>query len=1571
MTGTTEAPVYEAPLRGLEGPLANFGRSWVQDDGLALRAEDALERLRTWGQLAPARVEGYSPFRDQALLPWLASNTDALRMFTESGSPEESEYIRRRVDMLRSREEALQIGQASWSRFLAGVVGIGSLVTAPIGVGAIRSVGSGALRVGALSGAVTGGLLGAGAGTLPDDIRPSFVPEVALSALFGAALGGVAGGVAARSLRSAAARHAFVHDQVDGFQTPGVDEQSRREWLMGSTSLMRELGPSWRTSPMVSRETLEALDGTRAVDDKGVPLTLYHGTNHVFDEFSVDALGGNTGAASARRGFFFAGTPETASAYHNRINDVVAAKGEAERVFSLAAPGPNWRQELDEVVSAAREYVAALKVVQDADLARYDFSAPIALRVKPDADEGAVRAAEARADELFRRQGQLTEQIALKVAADGMVSAKEARQLLDHIQTSARAEVFPDFRDDVAPNVRPVHLRLRNPLIHDFGGENYRDVTYSQLLEEARATGHDGAIFRNTFDGGPEDDIYVVFSPDQIRPAMDFHAEAKRTAAELHDRLTATFSNDAPPEPPAPPPGAAPSAPTPDAPPVDDQRLAATGIGIERWRGAGQLPYLLLKNNRFTGAIGNAIARWADEIVQIPGMRLAGNALGIATDTASIEARAKQHGARFAAAMKVQDQLYYRHAGWDPESATDVNVRLKQGQEMLQGQQPGRLTFAQFDERVSRAIAGGGKDQIPEVNEAAASWRQNFYEPYEREAAEAGVLLSARYRKEGEAAIGREIDARKARMAEIRELERTITGTDPAVRDKAEAEVAKAEAAVTKARGFADESRAAMAAEPNSSARRQQMAEAIDAQRKADEARTAAGQALAALDNGKGSDPVLLRLRTAKAEEKQAQASAEARLKQLGEMSLRKEAYVPHPWKRAVVAERRDELVDRITLVWEAERPMGSWAPAAVRAEIAVSHLLGEGIPDTLRKALARWHRLNGLSPELAAARATEEAEDVARMVAATAPSRLGVEIRSAWGTRAEQPKAPGLAEAISVATKAAGIVSTKQDELVKQILGKQDGSAPDDWADSFLPGHAKERTIDVPTALIADFLDLNQRQTAADYARRMGASIETARKMGDPSMVGRLAAMELAMLKEVQAGRGGLEEIDAVLGSARDLRDKVLGTFAVPEDPSAYSVRTLRFLTNAAVLQQMGSALLANVIDVGRVVMAHGFREVFWGAAEALTQNRQAWRLAGDEAAEAGAALELTLLSRTRELSELRDVHADVTTIERWAEQGARGMQFLNLVAPWTQQLQRFSGSLHASRMIQLSLAAADDGLSVRNAEQLAAYGISPDMARRVADAWRAAGDAVDGRAGPLYLANTKAWADADLVRDFRAALATAVDASVMKPGAADRPNFMSKPLFQAMFLYKSFAMAATQRFVMAGLQQRDGLVLSGMLSSIALAWIIEGPDKGAFDKNPIWSDERLFRAIDRSGVMGIVGDLNNAVEMATANAVGLRPLLNLTPIFDIQAPLFQKDPSWAQRVGAILGPTINPSLNVIWAFTDPAAEPDKAAAAIRRMLPFNNLLYIRGLVDSVAKQGGEFFMPGPQADVPAVALP
>lgn len=103
---------------------------------------------------------------------------------------------------------------------------------------------------------------------------------------------------------------------------------------------------------------------------------------------------------------------------------------------------------------------------------------------------------------------------------------------------------------NVGANVMPVHLKLENPLVHDFRGSDYREESYADLIKQAKREGRDGVIFKNTYDPGTfqhnKTDVFGVFAPTQIKSATGNSGEfsptnpsiVKDTQGDFYDQIS-------------------------------------------------------------------------------------------------------------------------------------------------------------------------------------------------------------------------------------------------------------------------------------------------------------------------------------------------------------------------------------------------------------------------------------------------------------------------------------------------------------------------------------------------------------------------------------------------------------------------------------------------------------------------------------------------------------------------------------------------------------------------------------------------------------------------------------------------------------------------------------------------------------------------------------------------------------------------------------------------------------------------------------------------------------------------
>jgi len=196
------------------------------------------------------------------------------------------------------------------------------------------------------------------------------------------------------------------------------------------------------------KDLYEFNKGNKLVDGNGLPVIVYHGRTWQGDQFDPTTLGKNTGASSAKEGFFFAGSPKTSQYYilksefqnDPRVSDIM------DRMDVI-------QKELRENPNEANEILKS--------------------EIEALGNEAADRLG---VDSVFREGG----------------------------------------------NVSAFMVSMKNPKIVDFNGEFHRPQTYKQVIAEAKAAGHDGVVIRNTFDGGPLDDIYVAFDQNSIKSAYEY-----------------------------------------------------------------------------------------------------------------------------------------------------------------------------------------------------------------------------------------------------------------------------------------------------------------------------------------------------------------------------------------------------------------------------------------------------------------------------------------------------------------------------------------------------------------------------------------------------------------------------------------------------------------------------------------------------------------------------------------------------------------------------------------------------------------------------------------------------------------------------------------------------------------------------------------------------------------------------------------------------------------------------------------------------------------------------------------
>lgn len=946
-------------------------------------------------------------------------------------------------------------------------------------------------------------------------------------------------------------------------------------------------------------------------------------------------------------------------------------------------------------------------------------------------------------------------------------------------------------------------------------------------------------------------------------------------------------------------------------------RLIDRVLGKIRWK---QMPWWVLTNNGFDGEVGDAIARAAHAIASVPGLELEGNARGRATVLDSVEARATVYQSAYIAAEATHRAAMVESMGRPFMMDGPARARLIEFLERISPTAAkslvrGERTPIMWDIHVRRVLTNPEEPADAYARKAARAWRE-FFDKFLEHGARAGVFVVDRHKDLALNALQARLERWKAFRERIIQLDSEVFR---GVINRDWVEFAK---------GLQE-------FEP-----------------KFHSVAIFARSLLDVADEGIRETEKLVRL------------AVENPPKVM-------ENYVPRLWMKGEIRRRRAEL-DAILARYGISSPLE-------RAQI-ISILADDPLRD----------RLNAIADAIAAETekfgvrsATEfkqRVESVLREVLLNVePSRMEIEVASLLGRRIERRWTSDLRKALVDgfidAARAAGaseeqalaIRSEVNWGLIWEGLHTDRPLFEPDRSTRF----AYERTLaNIPDSVLLDagFIDPTITGTAGVYLRDVSRAIAFAELFGDPS--GTLGIANVLLDAVRQMARHAVddsptseakvyrlaEEYRRVSDAFVDLRDLVLLRAGLPDDPDAISARAVQFATASAVAAQMGMAVFSALADVGRIAMAVGLKKAGIAAMFSMF-DRQLRDIGKAEANAIGLAADVVLSGRTRGWFEQMTISRDRLAIERWAQIASEIVPIASLLAPWTDLASQWATVAIGSELIRLSLAITQRTATPDDVRRAAMFGIDADFAEAIVREWKAAGGQRIERGGVvLYLPSTNNWASADVVTRWRSTLASLVQAhGVIRANAADVPKFFKTPLGRALFLYRSFSLAATWKILASGIQQADAYVLSGMLSMIAIAYLVETMMESKYEIKS--ATHRLLRAIERSGAIGIISDVNRTLSAASSGAIDLRRVLGVVPglpsVIDLRPPIRSRAARELEdRLSALSGAAIGPWIRLSGALLEGGPLYPKTIRAVRQMIWGQNLLWWRFAVDSLERE-------------------
>jgi ribosomal protein S18 acetylase RimI-like enzyme len=342
-------------------------------------------------------------------------------------------------------------------------------------------------------------------------------------------------------------------------------------------ALTKVTRPPQQTNLDMAREEAERIGQhhdphTRSLQ-QGYEHDWYHGGTGNVKAFDPKTLGESTGAASAKKGFFFARDPSTpppemlehdpeSVEFLKKLGKPIPPKKTMEGHGSATASsyaGTGGSREYKEAMRMAKaaervgnwsEYEKYMQIAEDAVINDMRYRQDLVAKHGDARDQMYEDIKNAwygpHNAEMFKGMSQPDYEAHDKRYKELMpygwhidyqkphydVLKKELQKFGKHKQIESALKSINHYQSvhnerklselESGANVMPVALRYKNPMYHDFKGNSYRDQTYSDLMDEAKRKGHDALILKNTFDPGGSGtpkmvDVGVMFHPNQVR----------------------------------------------------------------------------------------------------------------------------------------------------------------------------------------------------------------------------------------------------------------------------------------------------------------------------------------------------------------------------------------------------------------------------------------------------------------------------------------------------------------------------------------------------------------------------------------------------------------------------------------------------------------------------------------------------------------------------------------------------------------------------------------------------------------------------------------------------------------------------------------------------------------------------------------------------------------------------------------------------------------------------------------------------------------------------------------------
>ena len=539
-------------------------------------------------------------------------------------------------------------------------------------------------------------------------------------------------------------------------------------------------------------------------------------------------------------------------------------------------------------------------------------------------------------------------------------------------------------------------------------------------------------------------------------------------------------------------------------------------------------------------------------------------------------------------------------------------------------------------------------------------------------------------------------------------------------------------------------------------------------------------------------------------------------------------------------------------------------------------------------------------------------------------------------------------------------------DPLQARVFG-----IPNDFSTTIIDADGTVRTV---TAW--DFIEKDIHRVFSNLIRRTSSRIEStkiANRMGYETA----ADMQAGLLESLQD-----DFFFAKLGKSGKEAEKLTKQFQKDNERIVRSLNTMNNITNAEVnaysqdakkyvraansytdTRLLGSAALSSIPDLGTAIMRQNFDTftsdwlVPFARSMIKLQKNKAQAINKQTAADWGFGIDTEIGKRQKALMNNSDLIIPHAWWGKTAELVTGTFGNASMQNPLNDAVSNMAFSASVSKTMRTIARKAEGGkVSKRNNTRLLAIGLSEGQQKEIHGMWREAVGPNGGKDGTVYYADPGKWnvntpERADAMLAFENATTRDFRQSIGRSTAGDRIPNTDTTAFRAILKYKDYLFANTQKVLMSNIQKMssrelDVFLTMGITMSLgSLSYIMTSLAKDPTGESVDLSPGKLFHeALDRSAMLGIVMEPINLFQKT-----GWLPIGQVS--------------RWQSRgiFGSVLGPTAGVVDDLLITggkiMQSAYGEREFSQSELRglmRLLPYQNLFYIRFLNEQLANEAG-----------------